>query len=338
MAVTLPDWGKADWTDYVDYWRESDAEYLQSRSILRYHNATDRTADVPAPSFGQVTYNEAIDSIEMYSKTRSAWARSLLFQNLASTKDDSTAVSVSHTGAASKGISFKPAEVTIELPLNVLSGVLKADNTGVTVQTPSQAAVKLSTDSDELLVDTKMVAPAIRLTGTGTVVDAGTGTVVLGTLNATTVTATSVTASGTLTGATVASVNGGTLGGVTLASNTATAPSGHITQTGIFTGDSSGAIMRQRASGGALGNAYVLTSINDVFVTANGAAASPAPTPTGSQTMTVGSNVQMRVMGGKGVEYWGPANTLLARFSPVTYAASDPGAANFPDGTIWFIP
>ena len=62
MTITEPlpvsGYGKADWVDYSNYWREADSEWLMERSVLRYANTTLRTTQYPTPKFGQITYNE----------------------------------------------------------------------------------------------------------------------------------------------------------------------------------------------------------------------------------------------------------------------------------------
>src|SRR5262245_34087270 len=84
--VTLVNYGKTDWTDYTDFWRDDDAEWLMTRSILRYATAAARTTDYPTPEVGQTTYREDADILEYRSKSATIkWIPITSAQNLVAT-------------------------------------------------------------------------------------------------------------------------------------------------------------------------------------------------------------------------------------------------------------
>ena len=341
IAEPIPDlqWGRGDWQDYINNWREKDAEYLQARTILRYQTAAARTTDWPSPAAGQVTYNAALDTLEMYSTARSAYLHLLMFANLVSTSDTTTGVNISHASAGGKGATFTPTNVVIDAPANLMNGMLAVDANSVMIQSSGQKQVKLTTDSDELLSDTPMALASIRLTGTGTVVDATGKTIVVGTLTATTVNASgNVTATGNVSGAQVSGTSRGTFNGVDLgydaglttpagSASRAFASNGLVSQQGMFYGDATSAVVRQRTpTTGVLGNSFLQVSSTDInFGPVNSA-----------------NNVYMypylRIMQGRGVPWHNTAGTHVAWIAPVIVSASDPGAANFPDGTVWITP
>jgi len=326
IVEPIPDlqWGKGSWQDYISNWRTRDTNWMQERLILRYQTAALRTTAFPSPGAGQVTYNDETKSLEMWrAAPTSAWVRSLMFQYLTSNKDDSAGVNISHTGAAGKGIQLTPTSLLVDATTtNFLNGLHVIDATGMTIKVGTKTA-KLSTDAANLISDSPISAPSLVSTGGVT----ATGAISAGSISAASATLTNIGMSGTLSGG-VLNGSAGTIGGVKLGgagvlANNATADSGGFaSQQGYFYGTSNSAVVRQRAANGTLGVAYLEAAQNDVNVKATG------------------GNIYMdgltRFMGGRSVPWHNAAGTHVAYCGPVIYSGSDPGAGNFPDGTIWF--
>jgi len=340
IADPIPDlqWGKGDWQDYINNWREKDAEWIQARTILRYQTAAARTTDWASPSAGQVTYNDAIGALEMYSAVKTAWLHLLMFQYLVSTADTTTGVNISHASAGGKGATFTPTSLLIDANLNAINGTLTVDGTGVGVQTPTMKKALLTTNATELVSDTPLAVPSVRLTASsGNVIDATGKAIVTGALTASSITTPGgVTATGTVTAGALStsgalSAGSATIGGVGVASNIVTTPAGTASANaagvqsgqGYFYGDGNSAVMRQRADPTqAAGAAYVQAQANSVVL--NG--------PTAVQLL--GGDVQIR--NGNNLDFYNAAGTKLGvGIGPVVNSASDPGAANYPEGTIW---
>lgn len=323
MSVVEPlpvsGYGKADWVDYSNYWRESDSEWMQERAVLRYANAADRTAQFPSPKFGQITYNESalgtnLDRPEMYSKQHNKWVALLMLDNITSTRDDSGGVALSHKGAAGKGVQFQPTQTVLDNPILVMGGVLYVDNDSVDIKVGTKT-VKLTTDATGLLVDSPLSATALTTGGTLTAVSA--------TLSGS-LTVASITLSGTLGGGILNGASG-TIGGVGLASNVATASGGFVSQAGYHYGDGGSAFMRYRnPSGGAVGTSYFQTNATDAYV--------------GGNNFIIGASTDTWIQGGKGIKWYDTGGTHRAWISPTIVSGGDPGAGNYPDGTIWIQP
>lgn len=334
--ISDPQWGRGDWQDYINNWREKDAEYLQARTILRYHNASDRAAQWASPAYGQVTYNETalqvapgvfVDRPEMFSKQHNKWVALLMLDNITSTKDDAAGVALSHKQAGGKGVIFGPGSpagtglLEITSPLNVMTGVMLVDGTGVTVKTGTKSA-KLTTDANNLISDTPISAPSLISGGALSV----TGALTAASVTTPTATVTTLTVSGTLTGG-ILNGPSGTIGGVALASSIATASSGFVSQAGLFQGDGSSALMRYRnPSGGAVGTAYFQVATSDINFGPTNSSASVYMYP------------YLRIMQGRGVPWHNTAGTHVAWISPTIVSGGDPGAGNYPDGTVWVQP
>lgn len=317
MSIAEPisdlQYGKGNWQDYISNWRQKDAGYLQERSILRYATAAARTTDWPTPRAGQVTYRGDADRLEMYSTLRSSWVSAMLFQFLTTPKDDAAGVTLSHTGAAGKGITLGPANVIMDLPVNAYNGLLTADASGVGVKTTAMKQALLSTNATELVSDTIVSVPGLHLTA-GTL-DATGRPATVGALTAVSATIPNLTLSGTLSGAGVLNGGSGTIGGVAMSGNRATASSGFRAGIGLFSGDASSAIMS--AIGGT---PYLQVS------TAGGVFSG------GGQ---FDFYTYVRFLNGTNPVYYYNANSGSVNIAPSFYSAGDPGAGYFPDGTIW---
>jgi hypothetical protein len=339
MAVLPAPYGQADWENFVDYWRDEDATWIQERIVLRYANSADRSGEIGStPGNGRVTYNEETDRLEVFSRMRSAWIPVLQLLNLTSTKDDTQAVALSHREAGGKGVTLTPTEVILDNPMSVMGSVFKVDSTGVTIKTGVCAAKLTTNDMSlvsncplELPVTTTM--PGLLFSGATTAtaittgnrnIDAGTGRVTAG----------NITLSGTLSGGASSVLNAarGTIGGIGLGTpslNAAFAPSGFVAQEGYFHGGSTSAVMRQRnASTGALGTAYL--QITDTAVIVDGASHG------GTLYLRNGIRIENPTAPIRNMVWQGPGTD--AYMAPVLVSATDPGAANFPAGTIWAKP
>ncbi len=344
IVEPIPDtqWGRGNWTDYVNNWREKDAEYLQARSILRYHNATDRTADWASPAYGQITYNETavqvgpgvfVDRPEMFSKQHNKWVALLMLDNVTSTQDNASGVALSHKDAAGKGVVFGPGSpagtglLAITAPLNVLNGIMLVDGTGVTIKTGARAA-KLTTDAANLVSDTAISAPALISGGALSVA----GAISAASITVTgTATLPNISMSGQLTGG-VLNGTSGTIGGVAMGTAGAHGSGGvradaqgFHAQNGAFYGDGSSAVLRQRnPSSGAYSVNYLQVTTDRVNV--------------GGSTGYMDVYPTFRLFGGRGIQWINAGGAHQAWISPVIVQAGDPGAGNFPDGTIWIQP
>ena len=68
--VPAGDYGTATWQDFNNNWRKEDADFLQSRSVLRYDTTAARDAITPAPAAGTTIYNFQTDRIEYRAEDR----------------------------------------------------------------------------------------------------------------------------------------------------------------------------------------------------------------------------------------------------------------------------
>lgn len=321
LPTTAP-YGKATWTDYEDNWRNKDANWLQSRSLLRYANPAARDADLTAPEVGQFVFDASVDILEYRSGTGAWKYYKPLPQFTTTTQDDASGVALSHLNAGGKGVILGPGTpagtglVTLNAPLTVMGGALTADTTGVTVKTGAKTA-KLTTSATDLVSDSPLTVPSLTLSGAGTVLAAAGKVVAVGTITADTGTITNVNASGIIQGGTfkgavdgttVNASTGGTIGGVALSSSLVTATNGVITQGAFMRGDASlGYLGYRNPSGGA-----VSTSV-----------------------MTLDSSyIRFRVPNGIPLDKADGTHTG-AWIGGAIVSGSDPGAANFPNGTIW---
>ena len=311
--------GRADWQDYKNNWREVDAEWVQGRAILRYEDAAKRDSSLPGASAGQVVYNQATDALELRSKLGTWLSYRALPQNLKTVTDTAATVKIAHAQAGDKGLIFGTTGLSADMPLSVL-GVLSADLTGVSIKVGAKTA-KLSTDVDSLVSDSPITAPSIELTGTGEVLSAPGKTVAVGTLTAAQINATNIGLSGTLTGGVLNGASG-TIGGVGLVGSAAYAASGFIAGGGYFGGASTVAQVRRRdPADGSLGAASV--NVTDTYVQMIG-------------DPDIYLDGQLRFRTGKNMYWYDAAGTHRGYVPAVVYSATDPGAANFPNGSIWF--
>jgi hypothetical protein len=325
MTEPLPDtapWGLGNWTNFQHNWRDMDAEWLQGRSILRFQTNAQRDAMLPSPETGQVIYNEATDRLELRLKT-GTWARQgFLPQNLAGFEDDVDGVGLSHNvggvGANPKGVRLTPTEVQITADaFRVLTDTFKVDATGVTIKSGTNIAVKMTTDATGLVLDGPVKAEQTSYVGSpeSVAIDASGKEVKAGTLTVATIVASApgvVSAAGRVTALDFATTGPGpsTLHGVSLAG-------------GVITGELRDEILH------AYGDA------NKGYVKGFGKAGlievDDNVTIKGTKTVLESVIEETNAVYPKWV-FSGVPNTISAH---VIYSATDPGATNFPEGTIW---
>ena len=147
MAVTLNNYGKVDWTDYTDFWRDDDAEWLMTRSILRYATAATRSTDIPTPEIGQVTYRDDADVLELRSKA-SKWVPVAAAQNLvvtptssASNDDPVTLKQQTATG----GLVLGKTKVSTTLDFDMGNGAVVGGGSGLTIKTGAGTSLLTTT-------------------------------------------------------------------------------------------------------------------------------------------------------------------------------------------------
>jgi hypothetical protein len=296
-------YGKADWVDYSNYWREIDAEWIMERAVLRFATTASRQTQYPNPKFGMTTYNEASDRLEAFSKTQNTWVQIPQWVNLVSLQDTAAGVAISHKNAGGKGITFQPTQTVLDNPILVMGGVLTVDGTGVSIKTGARAA-KLTTDAANLVSDIPISAAGFVTTGT---VSAGSISM-SGTL-----TAPNITMSGTLTGGVINGTSG-TIGGVAHSGNKATASAGFDSQSGSFYGDSGSAIMRHVNRTGP----YVQTTTGGINIGGGG-------------VLDILANTQARIFTNP-IQYIRYDGAHTGYFAPHFWG--DPGVGNCPEGSI----
>jgi len=313
MTVTLPTNGKADWTNYVDYWRDEDASWIQDRLVLRVGSDAERNA-VGFGTTGAVVYNATRDALEL--RKAAGWSTLNTLPAMINVNEDTTnsITTLSHTGAGGRGIVYSASQIAITNKLNVMNGVLTVDGPaaggvlGVYIKTGTKTA-KLTTDATYLVSDTPVSMPGIQITGSG-IIDAVGKSATIGTLSLTTLQA---PGAGALTvNATTLNATSASVGGVGISSNRVTASSGMVSNQGLFYGDSNGAVMRHVNGTGP----YVQTTTGGVVLSGGG---------------TVDLYSQPRLINIGAIQHWNTGRNIAPSF----YSATDPGAGNFADGTIW---
>jgi hypothetical protein len=304
MPVTLPaPYGKANWTNYEDYWRDQDAEWIQDRLVLRVLLTSDITA--LGLTKGGVVYDEQDDALKWRSKTdiggNPNWKKIVPIPDSITTAETASTTALTYK-TSNQGIVLSATDVAVTASkFTVLTDKAVIDATGLALKTGSWTA-KLSTSTTSLVSDSPVSVPSLAATGALT---AATATLT----GALTVAA--VTASGTISGNVVNGASG-TIGGVALTANKATASSGFDSTNSSFYGDANGAYVRNLARTGPFfqaQNSKIITGGTGDFEVSN----------------------QIKLMTNMGIIH----NTTGRYIAPSFYAASDPGVANFPEGTIW---
>jgi hypothetical protein len=312
-------YGRANWENYNDYWREQDAEWLQDRLVTRFVSANDRLAAIPNAQAGQVTYNGAIDKLEVFSAQKLNWLSINAFLWLGST-DEATGVTFFHRDAQGKGITLRENELYFDLPVNN-NNVLKVSylpTPGVVIQTGTAAAT-LTTDATGLVIDKPLSIPSLTFTGAGpTVINTSNKNVDLG---SGLLTAANISMSGTLSGG--GTINGfrGTIGGIKLGvtvMNQAEAPAGFVSQGGIVYGDVDGMIVKSKTGTPTLEvNTTSMILTNGTTLLRN--------TIEVDNSSGVLRNAVWRV----------PSTAPDGWLAPVVFSTPALNAADYPVGTIW---
>ena len=213
IAEPLPEspWGLANWQDYVNNWRELDAEWLMARSILRFQSTAERDNKLTSATTGQVIYNNNPGGGELPRLELRAGSSWVPYKPLpiymTKGEDSASQVLLSHVGAGGKGVAFTPTAVNVTANFSVLGGVFGADASGITFKTGAKT-VKFTTDATSLVSDspltvTNLNAAAITATSLTTPTIGG----------VTSLTAANINMTGTFTGGTI-NGTGGTISSV----------------------------------------------------------------------------------------------------------------------------
>ena len=316
IAEPLPEtpWGTANWQDYVNNWRELDAEWLMNRTVLRFQSSAERDNKLTAPTTGQVIFNNnpgGGESPRLELRISTQWIPyKPLPIYMVKGEDSTNQVLLSHASAGGKGVSFTPTAVNVTANFSVLGGVFAADPAGISFKTGTKTA-KFTTDATKLISDSPLSVQGLTTT-TLTATSVSTPTIT----GVTSLTTGSITLSGTLTGGTI-NGTGGTISGVkfgTEAVGSVDGAGGYYSQNGVFYGDATSAVMRRKVPGGAWGSTYFQVDDGSAWVWGG----------------------YLRITGSRGIAWHrGSDGSPSAWISPTIYSATDPGAANYPDGTLW---
>lgn len=295
------------WTDFVDNWRAIDAHWIRDRVVNIFDDNTKRGASGIVPIQGTLTFLQGTNSLEFYKggtpSLAASW-ESVRYPNLAVTSD-ATTVTLRQTSGGSGIVLASDGTANIE-KLNAGLGTLLANVAGVSIKTGAKTVV-LTTGGTSLAIDSPVtITGTLNATGAFTAASAAlTGAV----------TAASATISGTVSGG-VVNGGSGTIGGVALSGNRVTASSGLNSGNGHFYGDSGSALMRYANDTGPY-----------IQVTAGGANFSGG----GQFDFYTG----VRFLNNNYPVYYYAGNGGAVNIAPSFYSGGDPGAGNFPDGTIW---
>lgn len=299
--------GLADWIDNTHNWRAQDAEFLQERSVLRFSNVSTRNSvlgpstSIPTPTAGLVTYISATDKLQ-YSTSTGAWRDIQAFQYL-TVDDQSTGVGLRLSPGTSNSVTLETNQVALGTNRSlVVSPTSLAIKTGA-------ATVTLTTDSTSLVSNAGISAPSGSFTSlTTTGINNGSSALTTG----------SVTASGAITAGSLNVSSGAS------ALNTVTATSlvasGTVQSTTVYgtTSVRGGSVSMADTKVSAHGSTTSFLQLESSFVKISGDSVVLAPT---SPTTAIRYN-----------SAGGPPLAV------VVISASDPGAANYPEGTIWIRP
>lgn len=329
MTVALPaPYGKADWTDYVDYWRDADVTWMQDRLVLRYADSgTGGTGRGSGTGFtaGQVTYLANPDRLE-YFTSASKWIGLIGAENLKvspiNAANNTEAVTLSHIGSAGgAGLNIGKDLTSVSTDTD-LHSVLKVTGTGATgfvsVKTGALTA-KLTTDTLNLISDLPIKAPGF----TATSVSLFTG------LTAQTITALTSTTTNTLSVTTSATTNtlsvttSATIVGVSFPGSADVRADTFLSLQGKFVGTAASAVMRQFDT--ADGASYFEVGETNIHLLA---------------TADFTIEGQTKIFESKGLIYYNGSGyatpgTILGYGGPVVYSSTALTASNYPPGTIW---
>lgn len=170
MSDPIPagDYGTATWQDFNHNWRKKDADWIQSRVVLRYDTTANRDL-IPSPPLGMTIFNAQTDRLEVRvaGSGTPAWSGvysvdGLIIKPVPTT----TNVRLNHKDSASEnGLIFSPNLITTQVPIVTAGDTLKFEASGLTISTGTKDA-KLTTDATNLISDTPISAPGLISTGT----------------------------------------------------------------------------------------------------------------------------------------------------------------------------
>jgi hypothetical protein len=292
------------WTDFVDNWRAIDAHWFRDRVVNVFDNVAARTASgINASAIqGSLTFLQDVNSLEFY-KGANVW-ESVRYPNLA-VSSDATTVTLRQTSAGSGIILQSDGTAAIE-KLNAGLGTMLVGVAGLTLKVGANKAVVLTTDATSLAINSP-----VKVTGD---ISASTATIAGAASIGGTLTVPNIGMSGTLTGG-VLNGSSGTIGGVAMSGNRVTPSDGMLANGGRFRGDGASAIMQANGGGPYL------------QVTTGGGAYA------GGGQFDFYNNV--RFLNNTYPVYYYAGNGGAVNIAPSFYSGGDPGAGNFPDGTIW---
>jgi hypothetical protein len=288
------------WTDFVDNWRAIDAHWFRDRVVNVFDNAAARSASgINASAIqGSLTFLQDVNSLEFY-KGSNVW-ESVRYPNLA-VSSDATTVTLRQTAAGSGIVLQNDGTAAIE-KLNAGLGALVVNSTSLSIKTGARTVV-LTTGGTSLAINSPVVITGDVSATTANISGAAS---IGGTLTVPNISM----SGGVLNG------SSGTIGGVAVSGNTVAASNGFNSQSGSFYGDSGSAIMRHSNRSGPY-----------LQVTSGGAAYN------GGGQFDFYSTV--RFLNNTYPVYYYAGNGGAVNIAPSFYSGGDPGAGNFPDGTIW---
>lgn len=298
--------GLADWIDNTHNWRAEDAEFLQSRTILRFSSESIRNSylgpstSIPSPTTGTVTFISGTNKLQ-YATSAGQWRDIAAYQYL-TVDDGSTSVGMRLSSTASNSLSLESSKAVLGI-----NRILTVNPTSVDIKTGS-ATASLTTNASFLVSSIGLSAPASAFTSiTTSGIDNGTSAITTG----------SVTASGSLTAGSISISGTSVLGTATATSLTASAGVQGVTVYGT-TSVRGGSVLLSGTKVSANGAPSSNVELESSYVKIAGDAVVISPT---SSTTPIRYNNAS-----------GPIVPLIV------VSASDPGAANYPEGTLWIRP
>lgn len=299
-------YGVVDWTNYQDNWRDEDASWLQSHSILRFANTTDRDTAYPTPLPGTTVYVNTGAGVLQWYGSDSNW-RTVLSPVYLTNTEDSTSSTFAY-GANAPVLAIKNGSVE----LGPSPASLTVSSAGLTVKTGSNTTL-LTTDTTGLVANGNIKAATFSSTG-------------LATFNSLSVTTTlNVTTTSTFAGLLTAQ-NG-------LSVTSGTAAFGAVTATGITVTSGTVSAATLTSTGNISAAGYALGGV--AKISTNSGAQFSSTAGTGTVTLT-DSNTDSVALSGKAFTLkTQTVGAVQVQIAGVYFSSTDPGVANVPEGTLW---
>lgn len=310
----LPSLGDTDWTNLQNNWRETDAEWLQNRSVVRVSvDAPTTTNSLIALETGRVFYSTASNRLVVttavsgsgnsavgtyravlasdptsgliVSDTSTTVTLGVRYQASTSNTNQSYITFTKSTGAISvdtlTATTFTTGTISATTSLSSRAGSsttgFQTNSTGVVFNTTGSNPVTVTTSAAGLVVSTGLTANSFTTTGALTSASgAVSGTLTVGTLSATTVT------TGTLSLTTLASTN---VNGTTFTSTGSTISPKYTSATDVVVEVPAANVLRvQSATAGGLVNMYhgSGTTVRNAWVVYGGTAPAVGSVPEGT--------------------------------------------------------